>query len=94
MVRRLNLFRRRAWDAEVHVIGGCHAPLVYPAHRRIGLARAVCLDAARALKEAGATLAQVGYSREAAHRTYLSAGFANAGVDLSYIRATVAGKLL
>ena len=65
-----------AWLDELNRAGLFEPVGTRPEHQRHGLARAVCLDACRALRALGATRAQVGYATEAAFATYTSAGFA------------------
>jgi len=76
-----------AWlDAEN--AAGLFEPVgTHPAHRRRGLARAVCLDALRALRAAGARTAQVGFGSAAGEATYRSVGFELSATDLVYRRA-------
>jgi hypothetical protein len=57
-----------------------------PARQRRGLARAVSLDALRALRGAGATTAQVVYGSEAARTTCTSMSFTNLAADTIYRR--------
>ena len=75
-----------AWIDEANGAGLLEPVGTHPAHQRRGLARAVCADALRALKEAGAGTAQVGFVTEPAHATYLSLGFADAAADLVWRR--------
>jgi predicted N-acetyltransferase YhbS len=76
-----------AWLDEQNASGLLEPVGTHPAHRRRGLASAVCLDALAALRRAGARTAQVGYSQPAAYATYTGIGFAPLGADLAYSRA-------
>jgi ribosomal protein S18 acetylase RimI-like enzyme len=58
----------------------------HPDHQRRGLARAVCLDACRALRAAGARTGQVGFNTEAGFATYSSLGFTSSGPDLIFTK--------
>ena len=58
----------------------------HPDHQRRGLARAVCLDACRALRAAGARTAQVGFTTQAGFATYSSLGFTRSGPDLIFVK--------
>lgn len=58
----------------------------HPDHQRRGLARAVCLDACRALRAAGARTGQVGFSTQAGFATYSSLGFTSSGPDLIFAK--------
>jgi predicted N-acetyltransferase YhbS len=73
-----------AWLDEVNAAGLFEPVGTHPAHQRRGLARAVCLDALRALREAGARTAQVGFGSPAGEATYRSLGFAVSATDLEY----------
>jgi len=75
-----------AWLDEQNVSGLLEPVGTHPAHRRRGLASAACLDALRALREAGARTAQVGYETEAALATYRSIGFEPGSMDLVFGR--------
>jgi ribosomal protein S18 acetylase RimI-like enzyme len=57
-----------------------------PAHQRRGLAKAVCLDALRALRDAGARTARVSYVSDAALATYQATGFEPKWQALSFAR--------
>jgi len=59
----------------------------HPAHQRRGLAKAVCLDALRALREAGAQSAQVGYESDAVLATYQAIGFEPRWDEVSFRRS-------
>jgi len=76
-----------AWlDAENGV--GLLEPVgTHPAHRRRGLARAVCLDAFRVLRDAGARTVHVGFSTEGALATYQSLGCGRLWLDTVFRRA-------
>jgi len=71
-----------AWLDEENAAGLLEPVGTDPAHQRRGLARAVCTDALRALREAGAKIAQVGYESEAGRATYGSVGFTLSATDL------------
>jgi len=64
-----------AWLDERNASGLLEPVGTHPDHRRRGLATAVCLDALRALRDAGARTAQVGTASAAARAAYLAAGF-------------------
>jgi len=64
-----------AWIDEQNASGLLEPVGTEPAHQRRGLAKAVCLDALRALADAGAGSAQVGYESDAALATYRALGF-------------------
>jgi len=64
-----------AWIDEENASGLLEPVGTAPAHQRRGLATAVCLDALRALRDAGARTAQVGYESDAALATYQTIGF-------------------
>jgi predicted N-acetyltransferase YhbS len=75
-----------AWNDEENAAGLLEPVGTHPAHQRRGLARAVCLDALRALRAAGARTAQVGFGSAAGQATYQSIGFALAAADTVYRR--------
>jgi predicted N-acetyltransferase YhbS len=75
-----------AWLDEVNAAGLLEPVGTHPEHQQRGLAKAVCLDALRALREAGATSAQVGFASEAGFATYRSIGFAWSSTDLVFRR--------
>jgi ribosomal protein S18 acetylase RimI-like enzyme len=75
-----------AWLDEHNAAGLLEPVGTHPAHRRRGLARAVCTDALLALREAGARTAQVGFGSEAGLATYRSAGFERSGAELAFRR--------
>jgi predicted N-acetyltransferase YhbS len=75
-----------AWLDEHNAAGLLEPVGTHPAHQRRGLARAVCLDAARALYEAGARKAQVAFGSEAGYNTYRSAGFERFGGELDFVK--------
>ena len=75
-----------AWLDEENAAGLLEPVGTHPAHRRRGLARAVCTDALLALRAAGARTAQVGFGSEAAYASYRSVGFARTGADLTFCR--------
>jgi ribosomal protein S18 acetylase RimI-like enzyme len=64
-----------AWIDEQNASGLLEPVGTEPAHQRRGLAKAVCLDALRALADAGARSAQVAYESDAALATYRALGF-------------------
>ena len=75
-----------AWLDDENAAGLLEPVGTHPAHRRRGLASAVCIDALRALREAGATVAQVGFGSDAAYAAYRSIGFELSAADLVYRR--------
>jgi predicted N-acetyltransferase YhbS len=75
-----------AWLDEENASGLLEPVGTVPAHQRRGLASAVCTDALRALRDAGARIAQVGFATEAAHATYQSIGFARSCADIVLTR--------
>jgi predicted N-acetyltransferase YhbS len=75
-----------AWLDEANAAGLLEPVGTAPAHRRRGLARAVCTDALLALRAAGARTAQVGFGSAAGYATYRSIGFERLGADLSFRR--------
>jgi predicted N-acetyltransferase YhbS len=75
-----------AWIDEGNAAGLLEPVGTHPAHRLRGLAKAVCLDALRALREAGARTAQVGFENAAALATYRSLGFEPSAQDLVFRR--------
>ena len=64
-----------AWLDETNGAGLLEPVSTHPAHQNRGLARLVVGDALRVLREAGATVAQVGTSGPAARAAYTAAGF-------------------
>lgn len=64
-----------AWLDEANHAGLLEPISAHPDHRNRGLARAVTADALRALRDAGALVAQVGTSGSAARTAYTAAGF-------------------
>jgi ribosomal protein S18 acetylase RimI-like enzyme len=76
-----------AWIDEENASGLLEPVGTHPAHRRRGLAKAVCLDALRALQDAGARTAQVAYESDAALATYRSIGFETKWDELSFRRS-------
>jgi ribosomal protein S18 acetylase RimI-like enzyme len=64
-----------AWLDERNHAGLLEPVGTHPAHQRRGLASAVVVDALGALRDAGATVAQIGTSGETALATYSSIGF-------------------
>jgi ribosomal protein S18 acetylase RimI-like enzyme len=76
-----------AWLDEHNAAGLLEPVGTHPAHQRLGLARAVCLDACRELRKLGATRAQVGYSTAPALATYTSAGFSAEAHEVTYSKA-------
>jgi ribosomal protein S18 acetylase RimI-like enzyme len=75
-----------AWLDEENAAGLLEPVGTHPAHQRRGLARAVCTDALRALRAAGARTAQVGFGSAAGYATYRSVGFERFGADLVFRR--------
>jgi GNAT superfamily N-acetyltransferase len=75
-----------AWFDELNCAGLLEPVGTHPAHRRRGLARAVCIDALHALRAKGARKAQVAFTTEAARATYTSIGFEVACTELEYSR--------
>ena len=75
-----------AWLDEENAAGLLEPVGTHPAHQRRGLAKAVCVDALWALREAGAKTAQVGYASEAGSATYRSIGFEHSATDTVYRR--------
>ena len=75
-----------AWIDEENAAGLLEPVGTLPAHQRLGLARAACLDALRELRAAGARTAQVGFSSEAGRATYGPLGFVLSATDLVYRR--------
>jgi GNAT superfamily N-acetyltransferase len=75
-----------AWFDELNRAGLLEPVGTHPAHRRRGLARAVCIDALRALRAEGARKAQVGFTTEAAYATYSSIGFERAGNECVFLK--------
>jgi predicted N-acetyltransferase YhbS len=75
-----------AWLDEQNAAGLLEPVGTRPAHQRKGLARAVCLDALHAPREAGARTAQVGFGSAAAEATYCSLGFEHLATEPIYRR--------
>lgn len=75
-----------AWLDDANAAGLLEPVGTHPAHQRRGLAKAVCTDALRALREAGAQTAQVGFASDAGHATYRSIGFECSATDTVYRR--------
>jgi predicted N-acetyltransferase YhbS len=78
-----------AWLDEENAAGLLEPVGTHPAHRRRGLARAVCTDALLALRAAGARTAQVGFGSDSGYATYRSAGFERFGAELAFSRDQV-----
>ena len=78
--------RAAAWIDDENASGLFEPVGTHPDHQRRGLATAVCLDALRALRDAGARTAQVGYVTNAAHAAYRAIGFEPAWQELSFRR--------
>jgi GNAT superfamily N-acetyltransferase len=70
-----------AWLDDENGAGLLEPVGTHPAHQRRGLAKAVCADALRALRKAGARTAQVCFGSEAGHTTYRSIGFECSAMD-------------
>jgi ribosomal protein S18 acetylase RimI-like enzyme len=81
-----------AWLDGANAAGLLEPVGTHPAHRRRGLARAVCLDALRVLRDAGARTAEVGFGTEAALATYRSLGFARVADDLVFRKDPTGGR--
>jgi ribosomal protein S18 acetylase RimI-like enzyme len=75
-----------AWFDELNRAGLLEPVGTHPVHQRRGLARAVSVDALRALRAEGARKAQVGFTTEAAYATYSSIGFERAGNEVVFFR--------
>jgi predicted N-acetyltransferase YhbS len=75
-----------AWIDEENRAGLLEPVGTHPDHQRRGLAKAVCLDALRELRVAGATIAQVGFASEAGYATYSSIGFTWSAAELEFRR--------
>jgi GNAT superfamily N-acetyltransferase len=75
-----------AWIDEANASGLLEPVGTHPAYQRRGLATAVCLDALRALREAGARSAQVAYASGAALATYRAIGFEPRWDEVSFRR--------
>ena len=73
-----------AWVDEENAAGLFEPVGTHPAHQRRGLAKAVCLAALGALRDAGARTAQVGYQSAAAAATYRSIGFGHERQELTF----------
>lgn len=78
-----------AWIDEENASGLLEPVGTHPAHQRRGLATAVCLDALRALRAAGARTAQVGYETHAALATYRAIGFEPRWHEVSFRRESI-----
>jgi GNAT superfamily N-acetyltransferase len=65
-----------AWIDETNAAGLLEPVGTRPAWQRQGLARAACVDALRALRDAGAQTANIAYDTDAAFRVYTGIGFA------------------
>jgi ribosomal protein S18 acetylase RimI-like enzyme len=81
-----------AWIDAENAAGLLEPVGTHPRHRRRGLARTVCLDALRVLREAGARTAEVGFGNQAAFATYSSIGFARQADDLTFRRDVLAAR--
>jgi predicted N-acetyltransferase YhbS len=75
-----------AWLDEENAAGLLEPVGTHPAYRRRGLAKAVCVDALHALREAGARTAQVGFNSAAGYATYRAIGFEASGADMGFRR--------
>jgi ribosomal protein S18 acetylase RimI-like enzyme len=75
-----------AWLDEENSAGLLEPVGTHPDHQRRGLARAVCSDALRALHQAGAKVAQVGFATDAAYATYRSIGFELSATEVVFRR--------
>jgi ribosomal protein S18 acetylase RimI-like enzyme len=76
-----------AWLDEENAAGLFEPVGTHPAHQRRGLARAVCTDALRVLRAAGARTTQVGCESDAACAAYRALGFEFSAADGVYRRA-------
>jgi ribosomal protein S18 acetylase RimI-like enzyme len=76
-----------AWIDDRNRAGLLEPVGTHPDHRERGLGRAVVTDALLSLRNAGATLAQVGTSGAAARRTYESAGFTEWAEEATFRKA-------
>jgi predicted N-acetyltransferase YhbS len=79
-----------AWLDEQNAAGLLEPVGTVPAYQRRGLARAICLDALHALREAGARTGQVGFATVAAEATYRSLGFEHLATEPVYRREPAA----
>ena len=75
-----------AWLDEKNAAGLLEPVGTHPAHQRRGLAKVVCIDALRALRDAGARTAEAGFDSEAGYATYRAIGFERAGHDVVFRR--------
>ena len=73
-----------AWLDEANHAGLLEPVSTHPAHQNRGLGRLVVFDALRALRECGATVAQIGTSGLAARAAYLAAGFEPWSREVTY----------
>lgn len=75
-----------AWLDNENAAGLLEPVGTHPAHQQRGLAKIVCTDALRALRDAGAQTAQVGFDSEAGYATYRSIGFEYSATDTVFQR--------
>jgi GNAT superfamily N-acetyltransferase len=80
-----------AWLDADNGVGLLEPVGTHPAHRRRGLARAVCLDAFRVLRDAGARSVHVGFGTAAALATYESSGCRRLWADTVFRRPGSSG---
>ena len=80
-----------AWIDEANRVGELEPVGTHPDHRRLGLGRAVCLDACLRLREAGADLALVAARGDDAYpiprRLYTAVGFREVARNVTYVRS-------
>jgi len=80
-----------AWIDEANRVGELEPVGTHPDHRRLGLGRAVCLDASLRLREAGADLALVAARGDDAYpvprRLYAAVGFREVARNVTYVRS-------
>jgi ribosomal protein S18 acetylase RimI-like enzyme len=79
-----------SWIDDVNHAGLLEPVGTRPAWQRRGLARAVCIDALRALRDASARVANIAYDTDAAFRLYTSIGFTPKWRDMLF-RREIAG---
>lgn len=78
-----------AWLDEENTAGLLEPVGTHPTHQRRGLGRAVCADALRALRDAGARTAQVVYASDAAGALYRAIGFQRVGDEIVFCRDAI-----
>jgi GNAT superfamily N-acetyltransferase len=77
-----------AWLDERNGMGLLEPVGTHPSHRRRGLASAVCTEALRVLRDAGAVAAEVGYQTDAALAVYRGIGFGPGPSDIAFRKPT------